>query len=461
MLKQIAFGLFLLAIPFQNYGQDSPNVIIIFVDDLGYGDLGAFGHPTINTPNIDKLAYDGVKLTQFYSTSPVCSPSRAALLTGKYPIKTGIYGKRGVFFPDSDKGLSSEEMTISSFLKDSGYQTACIGKWHLGHLPEYLPNSHGFDYYFGIPYSNDLSPATSDWVGVTDFPPTPLMENFEIIEREPDQRWLTKRYTEKSIEFIEKNKDKKFFLYLAHTFPHVPLFTSPKFENKSPRGLYGDVVEELDWSVGEVMKTLHRLGIKDNTLVIFTSDNGPWLTQRLNSGDPGIFRNGKGTLWEGGVRVPGIIHFPKVLKPKTVNNKFYSTLDVLPSIISLVDPERSLPQDLDGSNFLDELNDEKTVHEKVLYYYHQDQLFAIRRGPLKAHFRSHDSIYGGDRNYKEYDPLLLFNIEQDPGEKFPLENLDDNIIKEFKSLFAKQVKNVVPTQSKIDSKINDNQNEDL
>ncbi len=256
---------------------DIPNVVILFADDLGYGDLGVYGHPTIRTPNLDRMAAEGMKFTQFYVGASVCTPSRAALLTGRLPLRSGMVNDRfRVIFPPSEGGLPESEITLAEALKTKGYATACIGKWHLGHRPEHLPTNQGFDQYFGLPYSNDMSPALTPGSANRGDPPLPLLRGTETIEEEPDQRELTRRYTEEAIQFIRDNKDRPFFLYLPHTFPHVPLFASDAFEGKSPRGLYGDVVEELDWSTGQILTTLRDLGLAENTFVFFTSDNGPW-----------------------------------------------------------------------------------------------------------------------------------------------------------------------------------------
>jgi arylsulfatase A len=248
--------------------KEQPNFVLIFCDDMGYGDLGCYGNPTIHTPNIDRMASEGMKFTQFYVGASVSTPSRSALMTGRLPVRNGLYGdKRDVLFPDSKAGLGQDEVTVAKLLQQNGYATACVGKWHLGHFSPYLPTDHGFDDFFGIPYSNDMRPAS-------------LMRGDSVLEIKPEQGELTRRYTEYAVDYIKKNKNRPFFLYLAHTFPHTPLHTNERFEGRSNRGLYGDVVEELDWSVGEVLKALKENGLDENTLVIFTSDNGPWLVQR-------------------------------------------------------------------------------------------------------------------------------------------------------------------------------------
>jgi len=296
---------------------------VIFADDLGYGDLGCFGHPTIPTPNLDRMAAEGVKLTQFYSASSVCTPSRAALLTGRLPIRSGMCSdKRRVLFPNSGGGLPASEVTIAKALKTKGYATACVGKWHLGHLPKFLPTNNGFDEYFGIPYSNDMRPS-------------PLLDGTKTVENPAKQTTLTRRYTERAIDFIGRNKDKPFFLYFPHTFPHVPLFASKTFKDKSLRGLYGDVVEELDWSVGQIRKTLRRLRLAERTLVMFTSDNGPWLIMRLRGGSAGLLRGGKGSTWEGGMREPFVAWWPGKIPAGSVGTELACTMDIFSTCLAL------------------------------------------------------------------------------------------------------------------------------
>lgn len=325
-LKTISLGAAVLALPALKYrnifagdvAAKKPNFVIILCDDLGYGDLGCYGNPVIRTPNLDRMAVEGQKWTDFYVADSVCTPSRAALLTGRLPIRNGMTNDTTrVLFPYSAGGLPQNEITIAEALKPVGYTSACIGKWHLGHLPQYLPTSQGFDYFFGLPYSNDmdctnklawkmegLEQAKTDWFNV------PLMRNEQIIERPADQHTLTKRYTDEAVKFIQQNKTRPFFLYLAHTYPHVPLFASKDFKGKSRRGLYGDIVEELDWSVGKVLGTLKEEGISENTFVVFTSDNGPWLLKERFGGSAGLLRDGKGTTWEGGMREPCIMYWP-------------------------------------------------------------------------------------------------------------------------------------------------------
>ena len=335
-----------------------PNFVVIFVDDLGYGDLSSYGHPSIRTPHLDQMAIEGQRWTDFYSASSVCTPSRAGLLTGRYPLRSGMSSdKRRVLFPDSGSGIPAEEVTIAEMLKEVGYATACIGKWHLGHLPEFLPTRNGFDSYYGIPYSNDmdlrrdvrdsLTHRQIFWEANTEYWDVPLIKDEEVIERPADQNTITKRYTEEAQSFIRANKEQPFFLYFPHSMIHVPLFASQDFLGESRRGLYGDVMEEIDWSVGQILQTLREEGLDKNTVVVFTSDNGPWLSYKDHGGSAGLLKNGKGTTWDGGMRVPGIFWGPGRIKPGIVED-MGSTLDLLPTFAAL--SGAALPTDrvLDG-----------------------------------------------------------------------------------------------------------------
>ena len=398
-----------------------PNFIIILADDMGYGDVGVFGHPTIKTPNLDKMAYEGQKWTSFYVAAPVCTPSRAGLLTGRLPIRTGMSSeKRRVLFPDSKGGLPANEVTIASALKSSGYATACIGKWHLGHLPQYSPNAHGFDYYFGIPYSNDMDKIVGkDYTGSVinpkiDYFNVPLMRNSEIIERPADQTTITKRYTREAINFIKQNKENPFFLYLAHSMPHVPLFRSKEFENKSLRGIYGDVIEELDWSIGEILTTLKQNGLDENTLVVFTSDNGPWLVFQSQGGSAGLLTGGKGGTYEGGMREPTIFRWPGKLKHGVVMD-IATSMDLLPTFTSLANV--NLPNDriYDGYDITPVMFGTGKNPRDIVYYYRDTQVFAIRKGDYKAHFITQPEY--GSEIVTAQNPPLLYNLNIDPSEK--------------------------------------------
>ncbi|MBN2000674.1 sulfatase [candidate division KSB1 bacterium] len=386
-------------------GKRQPNVVLIFVDDMGYGDMARTGHPTIATPNLDRLADQGVMMTQFYSAAAVCSPSRAALLTGRYPIRTGI---TRVLFPHHKIGLPPAEKTCATLLKTKNYATACIGKWHLGHLPEFLPTSHGFDYYYGIPYSNDMYGNS--------MPPIPLMRNTEIIEQPCDQTTLTKRYTEESVKFIQENKNKPFFLYLAHTMPHIPLARSKEFEDRSKRGFYGDVIEEIDWSVGQIMETLKQAGVEKNTFLVFTSDNGPWSHMKQNGGSSGLLRGAKASTWEGGVREPFIARYPGVLPAGRVCTEVGTTMDLFASILAMADIPVPDDRPVDGKNIIPVLQGtEKSPHEQFFYYW-EETLNAIRSGKYKLHFRKNI----GGFNHGPCDPYELYDLLVDPSEQYDL-----------------------------------------
>lgn len=397
----------------QGSDTNRPNIVIIFADDLGYGDLGSYGHPTIRTPNLDRMATEGMKFTQFYVGAPVCTPSRAALLTGRLPIRSGMMSaKRRVLFPNSSKGLPPDEITTAEALKTEGYATAAIGKWHLGHESPYLPTDNGFDYYYGIPYSNDMhSEKRGD-------PPIPLMRNKQIIEQPADQRTLTKRYTEESLKFIRDNKDGPFFLYLAHTFPHVPLYASEAFRGTSSQGLYGDVVEEIDWSAGRIMQELNSRGLAENTLMFFTSDNGPWLTKDQKGGSAGLLRNGKGTTWEGGMREPAIAWWPGTIAPGQVSQALATTMDLFSTALALAHVDPPADRVIDGVNLIPVLTGKAKSVREMIFYYREEQLFAVRKGPWKAHFITQSS-YVGDKPVT-HDPPELYNLEEDPSERFNL-----------------------------------------
>jgi len=422
-----------------------PNFIIIFTDDLGYGDLSCFGHPTINTPNLDKMASQGMKLTQFYVGSSICTPSRAALLTGKLPVRTGMYGNRSVLFPDNAGGLQPDEKTIATALKDLDYKTACVGKWHLGHLEKYMPTNHGFDEFYGIPYSNDMRPENKKWDYAQDnFPPLPFLDGTDTIGVSLDQSNFIKMFTERSISFIQHNKDHPFFLYLAHTAPHTPLLVEEENKDKSKRGIYGDVVEELDRSVGQILNTLKDLNLEKNTFVIFTSDNGPWGWANINGGSAGLLKGNKGSVYEGGYRVPAIAWMPQSITKGTVSNAICSTLDLYPTILAMAGSENYQKEKLDGVNIVNTFFENQSVRSDI-HYYRQDTLVALRH--------EHWKIYVKDPNpwndeFLDSDLPLLYNIEHDPSEKYNIAKLNPDIINKLSQLVNEHNQSVetVPSQ---------------
>ena len=347
-----------------------PNIVFIYADDLGYGDLGCYGGE-IQTPHLDGMARDGMRFTNFYSANPVCSPSRAALLTGRYPTRVNV---PRVLFPTDTTGLPDSETTIAQMLKAKQYKTMCIGKWHLGHLPQYLPMRRGFDEYFGIPYSNDMSPR-------------PLMHNGEVIEEPAKLETLTPRYTEQAVRFIDRSKDSPFFLYMPHTYPHIPLAASARFRGKSAAGLYGDVVQELDWSVGEVLGALQRNGLANNTLVCFSSDNGPWF-----QGSPGRLRGRKGMTYEGGMREPFIARLPGRIPKGRVCSGVASTIDILPTVAKLCDAPLP-PKPLDGIDIRPMLSGRKSEIEREAFLYFDNwNLQCARLGHYKLHISRYNSM---------------------------------------------------------------------
>jgi arylsulfatase len=404
-----------------------PNIVVVFTDDQGYADVGCFGAKGYETPNLDRMAAEGVRFTDFHVSSAVCSASRAALLTGCYHARVGIHGALG---PDSKHGLHTNEMTIAEVLSQKGYATGMAGKWHLGHLPQFLPVRQGFDEYFGLPYSNDMWPYHPEAKKGT-YPPLPLIEGDQIIDPEitpEEQRNLTTWYVERTVKFIEKNKDQPFFFYLAHSMPHVPLYVSDKFQGKSKQGLYGDVIMEIDWGIGEILKALKQHGLDDNTLVIFTSDNGPWLSYGEHSGSAGSLREGKGTSWEGGTRVPLIARWPGRIPAGKVQEQPAMTIDLLPTFATLAGAPLP-PLRIDGLDIWPLLACEKgarSPHPVYFTWYANNQLQAVRSGHWKLilphHYRTLDNRPGGKDGIpakygaREVTEPELYNLESDPGE---------------------------------------------
>ena len=406
-----------------------PNIVVIFTDDQGYGDVGVFGAKGYATPNLDRLAREGTKFTNFHVAQAVCSASRAALLTGCYPNRIGIHGALG---PDSKHGLSADEVTLAELLKARGYATGMAGKWHLGHREPFLPMRHGFDEAYGLPYSNDMWPRHPEAKPGT-YPPLPLLENGKVIDADVtpatmDQ--LTTRYTERAVAFIERHRTQPFFFYLAHAMPHVPLAVSDKFRGKSAQGLYGDVIMELDWSVGEVLRALERHGLERDTLVIFTSDNGPWLSYGNHAGSAGPLREGKGTAWEGGTRVPALMRWPGRMPAGKVNDAYAMTIDLLPTVAGLVGAE--LPKHaIDGRDvwpLLAGKDGAKNPHEGYGLWYAQNELQAVVSGDgrwklMLAHrYRTLAGRAGGrDGVPAKYENTTvtapsLYDLSQDIGE---------------------------------------------
>ena len=415
--------------------QKEPNIVIVLLDDMGYGDIESFGAINYSTPNINRLADDGMLFTNFYSAQAVCSASRAGLLTGTYPNRIGIHG---ALSPGSKIGLNTNEKTIAEVLKEKNYKTAVIGKWHLGHQKEFLPLNHGFDYYYGIPYSNDMWPVDFDGNQITDpnnwkkkyYPQLPIIENYDKIAEVKtldDQANLTTLYTEKSVEFINKNVNNSFFLYLPHSMPHVPIAASNKFKGKSKQGLYGDVIMELDWSLGEIIKALEKNDIIENTIIIFTSDNGPWLNFGNHAGNTGGLREGKGTVFEGGQRVPTIVSWPRIIKKSTISNSLVSSIDILPTITEIVNGK--LPDHtIDGVSILSTLKGHETSpRDHFFYYYKTNRLEAVRKDHWKLilphNSRSYENVIPGmDGHGGKYARLVvdysLYNLRRDPGERY-------------------------------------------
>lgn len=449
---------FVLCIPIDSSQAVTPNFVVIFCDDLGYGDLGCYGHPTIRTPALDRMASNGLKWTQFYSAAPVCTPSRAALLTGRLPVRNGMCSDtRRVLFPDSKGGLPASEITIAKMLRDHGYRTACVGKWHLGHLPQYLPTEHGFDQFFGIPYSNDMDRVADAPKGLaaifqpqTKYFNVPLLRDKETIERPADQTTITRRYTEEAIKFIKTRSRKPFFLYLAHSMPHVPLFRSEKFVDHSQRGLYGDVVEEIDWSVGQVLQALRDSGLAGETLVVFTSDNGPWLSQRDHGGSSGMLADGKGTTWEGGVREPAIMWWPGTIRPGMTTSALGSTMDLMATFAAL--SGATLPSDrtLDSIDLTPVLKGTTTQPRDHILYYRGYELMAIRTGPWKIHYYEHGSYGSEPRIRTKCEPPKLYHLEHDPSELYNIAKDHPEILEQAQKLVADHRAGLTPAKSELD-----------
>jgi arylsulfatase len=432
-----------------------PNIVLIFTDDQGYGDVGCFGANDVRTPNLDRLAADGRRFTSFYVSQAVCTASRAALMTGCYANRVSLFGALN---HESRVGIAPSELLLPELLKSVGYATAIYGKWHLGTLPEFLPTRHGFDEFFGLPYSNDNGPLHGSMKGL---PPLPLIKNEQTVELDPDQSQFTRRFTEHAVSFIERNRDRPFFLYLPHVMPHVPIFASEQFQGRSSRGLYGDVIEELDASIGTLLAALDKHGLRDKTLVIFATDNGPFLSYGNHGGSAGPLREGKLTTWEGGVRVPCIVRWPGVVPAGTACDELASTIDLLPTLANITGAKLSA-NPIDGRDMGPLLRGDagaKSPHE-AFYFYSGDELQAIRSGRWKLHV-PHDYLTsaappgrdGRPANYEKmqqlpmsisglagiasrhgyvvaHTDLALYDLGADPGEK-------QNVAAEHPGIIAK------------------------
>jgi arylsulfatase A-like enzyme len=423
-IRPILFSLLILLGGSINAQTKKPNIILVYIDDMGYGDIGITGANSYLTPNFNQMQKDGVLFTQFYSPQAVCTASRAGVLTGAYPNRIGF---SGALDHNSKMGLNPDEQTIPELLKTKGYKTAAYGKWHLGHLPEFLPRQHGFDEFFGIPYSNDMWPNHP--TGKNYYPPLPLIENETTIQTNPDQSQFTTLFTEKSLSFIEKNKSNPFFIYLAHPMPHVPLFVSEKFKGKSRQGLYGDVMMELDWSIGQIRNKLKELKMEENTLLIVTSDNGPWINYGNHAGSTGGLREGKGTSFEGGQKVPCLMNWKGVIPGGTICNNLASSIDILPTLAAITGAELS-GRKIDGVNIYELMKGDfsQNPRDHFLYYYRKNSLEAIRKGDWKLVLPHHSRTYEGFKpgidgipgqvNENHFVEGGLYDLRRDPGERY-------------------------------------------
>ncbi len=415
------------------------NFVVILIDDMGYGDIGPFGSKLNRTPNLDRMAAEGMKLTSFYG-APVCTPSRAQMMTGCYAKRVSM---PNVIFPICPTGLSTQEKTVAALLKERGYATLCVGKWHLGDQPEFLPARHGFDHYLGLPYSNDMGgnarPAKAG-AKPDPRPPLPLVQDANVIEAPADQDKLTKRYTEEAVKFITAHRDRPFFLYLPHTAVHVPLHPGEAFKGKSANGTYGDWVEEVDWSVGQVLDTLRKLALDKNTMVLFTSDNGPWLGMGRNGGVAGPLRGGKFTCWEGGVREPSIAWWPGRIPAGSSCDAMMSEMDVLPTLVALAGGSVPTDRVIDGKDIWALLSgkSKESPHE-ALFYFNGNRLEAVRSGPWKMAIAPQ-----GEGTGKKDNPVAasleaprLYNLDADIGETTDVAAQHADVVKRLQSYLAK------------------------
>ena len=438
-LSTLATGL--LSAPISIQAKEKlPNIILIHLDDMGYGDLSLTGASGYRTPNLDRMAQEGVFFTRYYSPQAVCSASRAGILTGCYPNRVGF---SGALDHSSKTGINKEEELIPEVLKKQGYATAAFGKWHLGFQKHFLPVHHGFDEFFGIPYSHDMypgHPTTKNY-----YPPLPLIEGDSVIALSPDFSQFTTWFTERTVQFINKNRKNPFFIYLAHPLPHVPLAVSDKFRGKSEQGLYGDVMMEIDWSVGQILQTLKQLKMEENTLVIFTSDNGPWLNYGNHAGNTAGLREGKGASFEGGQRVPCLMYWKGTIPGGLICNKLVSAIDILPTLATISGAE--LPKNkIDGVNIFSLMTGdmETNPRKSFYYYYRRNSLEAVSNGSWKLVFahpgRTYTGFLPGDDgqpgkvNESFPYPMGLYDLRRDPGEQYDVSKLYPEIVKQLEMI---------------------------
>ena len=431
-----------------------PNVILIMADDLGYKELGSYGQKLIKTPYLDQLAKDGMRFTRGYAGNAVCAPSRCVLLTGRHPGHAWVRNN-GEVKPEGQRPIPASEVTIAEALKAHGYNTAHIGKWHLGYQKEFLPLNHGFDYYYGIPYSNDMDAINNfnywdqykgEELNSKNYN-VPLIKNTSVIERPVDQTTITKRYTKEAIDFIKENKKESFFLYVAHNLPHIPLYASKKFLGKSKRGLYGDVIQEIDYGVGQIIKVLKKLKIDKNTIVVFTSDNGPWLPFKTHGGSAGLLKEGKGTTWEGGMRVPTIFWSPSNIKPAIISDTG-STMDLFSTFISIAGGQTPTDRIIDGFDITKTLFDLKRTDREVTYFYRGTQLYALRYKNYKAHFITQEAYTLNNKKMIHEIPLL-YDLENDPSEKYNISSKNKDVIDKIRSIVLIHNSNMVKGKNQL------------
>jgi arylsulfatase A-like enzyme len=417
---------------------ERPNFIVILADDLGYNDIGCFGAKEIHTPHLDRMANEGRRFTDFYVGGPTCTPSRAALLTGSYPVRAGFDDSVGVrtdggmspsrvLHSGSPFGIHSNEVTVAELLRGAGYATGMIGKWHLGDAPQFNPVHHGFSEFFGVPYSNDMEPYY-------------YLRGSERLAEPIDRDNQIRRYTEEAITFVRKGRDEPFFLYIAHAMPHTPLSASAEFKGKSKRGRFGDAVEEVDWSVGQILEALRKLDLAEKTLVVFTSDNGPWYARGEQGGSATPLRGAKGSTYEGGVRVPCVMWWPGTIPPGSVCREVAATMDFLPTFAALAGASAPTDRTIDGHDIRPLLTkDDAKSPWKALFYYFGNELHAVRSGPWKLRAANHllnENIYRGDASKKVKIPAALYNLRRDPGEQKSVMDDHPNVTKRLEGLLA-------------------------